>query len=183
MSMEGAMKRLGILIFIIVLAASAAAGAANNPELKLENPVVAAYESLADYKLAVSNGLVETLAVPDSVLVSVTVDVTPTWTEEIKNARVDAKDIKLVTPDGGEILMIGQFERYGQFKMQDWGYSDYRRNDWKEKKSVKTYNAVFAVPKAVKSGRLQFGPAAIGNHYSRSQGRGTRPQGFGQSGY
>ena len=157
------MKRFGIMLLMFLLMAPPIAEAAEdkNPAFKLGNLQVTAYDRLSDYELTVKNGVQEMLEVAGSVLVSITVDVTPEWTEDIKNARVDAKTIKFITPGGDEILMIGQFERYGQFRMRDWGYSDYRRNDWKEKPRFSTYNAVFAIPKETDSGRLQFGETAL----------------------
>jgi hypothetical protein len=85
--------------------------------------------------------------------------VLPQWTEEISDARVEDKDVKLETPQGG-IPMIGYFQEYGEFEVGSTGFSAWRRGDWKEKPYAQPYRPVFAVPADLKTAKFVLGSAS-----------------------
>lgn len=159
------MKRFAALFTALIMAAVLFASPAlaeekKQPELKIDKVDVAAYSELVDHKISNTYGVRELLKVDGKILVSVSVVVEPQWTEEIKNARIDAKNIKFVA-GGEEILMIGYFERYAQFRVDTDSFSAYRRSNWKEKPQKVHYNAVFAVPEGTAEGELKLGAASI----------------------
>ena len=133
--------------------------AADQPDLKIETATVAVFQELVDYKLSTKSGVVETLRPEGKVLVAVSAVVLPQWTDKISNARVDAKDIRLVTGSGEE-RMVGYFEHHGQFRVDSHSFSTYRRSDWKEKQRQVIFSGVFAVPQGTKSGVFKLGKAS-----------------------
>ena len=130
------------------------------PELVLEDVQAMAFEKLTTSEMAFKYGVAETLASDNTVLLAIGVNVSPKWTDEIKKANVDHKNIKVVTDGGKEILMIGYFERYGQFRMSTSNFYAYRPNNWKEKPKKFFYNAVFGIPAGTKSVEFKLGDAS-----------------------
>ncbi|MEW6262551.1 MAG: hypothetical protein AB1641_05685 [Thermodesulfobacteriota bacterium] len=151
---------LAILLLLGVFIGRAPAADKPQPELKLDKVEVAAYGELKVMKGASDFGLVEAFSQEGKVLVSISLEVYPQWTEAIDSAQVNAKDIKLKTDQGEDASMIGRFERFGEFRLENSSLYAYRRSDWKEKKEPTYFNAVFAVPKAVKAGEFKLGQAS-----------------------
>ena len=121
-----------------------------------------AFDTLKPYGISSVHGVDETLKVEGNKLVSIRVKILPVWTDQIDKVKVDDKDIKIVTPDGQEILMIGEFERFGQFRLNAHGLYAYRPNNWKEKEKIFYYNAVFAVPAGVEKAEFKLGAVSAG---------------------
>ncbi|MEW6262550.1 MAG: hypothetical protein AB1641_05680 [Thermodesulfobacteriota bacterium] len=148
-----------LLTALVLIAAPAWAADKPQPELKMDKIEVKAYKELYPAKIAGVSGLREAVSVEGHVLVHVKAAVYPQWTDALDNARVEAKDIKLKT-DQAEILMIGYFERFGDFRVETDSFSAYRRSDWKEKKEPSYQDAVFAVPQGVKTAEFKLGPVS-----------------------
>ena len=155
------MKRLWLVVIIFLawqLALVPAGAQEPQAEMKLSQMELAVFEELKPYEISSVHGIEETLKVDDRKLVAIRLKILPVWTDQIDKINVDDKDIKLVTPQGDEILMIGEFERYGQFRLNAQGFYAYRPNNWKEKEKNFYYNAVFAVPRDLDKAEFKMGP-------------------------
>lgn len=156
------MKRFATLLLTVIAALAFFPDAAltadkPQPELKLENITVTAFDKLDVAKIAEKYGISETLSQDGKTLLAVDVTVLPLWTDEIDKAKVDHKDLKLKLADGEEVTMIGHFERFGQFRVDTDGFYAYRPSNWKEKTKKYKHNAVFAVPAGTMEAELVFG--------------------------
>lgn len=146
------------LLAIVFFSAPVSAADSPQPELKITKTDVKAYKELRTSQVAFEYGVNETISFDGKLLLHVTAEIAPQWTEEIDNARVDDENIKLIA-GGEEIFMIGYFERYGQFRISTDSFSAYRDSNWKEKPRPVYYNAVFAVPEGTKTCEFKLGTA------------------------
>ena len=157
------MKRLALSLLAVLLCFGAGpvwAADEPQPELVLEDVQVAAYERLTTAEMSYKFGVADTLAPENTVLLAISVAISPKWTDQIEKANVDDKNIKVITDGGKEILMVGYMERYGQFRMSTNNFYAYRPSDWKEKPKKFYYNAVFGVPAGTKSVEFKLGAAS-----------------------
>ena len=130
------------LLAVLLLAAASAANA-QTPAFTIEKVTVSPYNKLLVYNVP---GVQEFLETEGTTFVAVEVDINAPWSEEVKDLKVDYKEIKLVSPEGYEIPMMGFFDRYGMFKLSTNSLSAYRPTNWQEDPYVVKYNAMFPVP-------------------------------------
>jgi hypothetical protein len=159
------MRLLMIIVVYLLIAGQSLSNVAlaqEGVDFELKSIRVTAYEALkVNLNKNRGTGVQEVLALVDTLMVSVAVEVLPKWTEEVKRADASAKDISLIDTTGQTFKGIGKFDDNLVFAGGLSNLSIRRPRNWKTKEKTHHWTGVFAVPKTAGALTLQLGTFPI----------------------
>jgi len=162
------MKRCIAVLIAAVMATCLAAPAAHAaekklPTLKIKDPTVTAYEEVCvNAGDAASRGVTEVLKLEGRLFLWLDAPIAAEWSEEMKNANLEAKDFQLLDDKGNACENIGRFDEDNRFSGYASGLWMHRPHNWQKPEELKPqhYRAVFLVPAGSKSFEFKVAEAA-----------------------
>ncbi len=127
------------------------------------NLTARAYESAASWQERPYRpaGLVEIVQVPGHLLVDVRAVFDGPWSDSLERVQANARDIRLVLPDGTELEALGSHGNWGQMVLQSRSLSGRRPRNFPTEDADVHWNGVFRVPKGVVSALLRIGGTEV----------------------
>lgn len=102
-------------------------------------------------------GLVELVQRPGHVMVDLRAVFDGPWTDDLERLSVQARDIRLILPDGTEQEVVGHQSNWGQPVLRASALTGRRPRDFPDDGGDIHWNALFVVPKGVATATLRIG--------------------------
>lgn len=116
-----------------------------------------AYDSVISWQERQSRpaGLVEIVHVPGHVMLDVRAVFDGPWSDTVERVQVNTADIRLILPDGSELVPLGGYPYWGQMTLQARTMTGRRPRDFPASDADLYWNGMFRVPKGTVSATLR----------------------------